>query len=314
MRFKCLCLCLPLCLSFTVLVCLAQQSTRVKSAPPPGSPQDLVQQGKKLSQEGKQDEALALFQQALEKSPNLFEAHFAAGIALDLKGDYSQARKHLQKAVDVATPETMAEAMRNMAYSYAFEGKARKALEFEKPLFDNRIQNADWNNASFICSEMGRIYLDAGSPDQAYKWYKRSYETLDRNPMPSETDKNLRLYRWESAQARVAARRGKIAEAQQHVTAAKAAIDKANDPEQAIFYPYIAGYVGYYTGDYKTAIAELQKGDQHDPTVLALLAEAHEKSGDEAQAKDYYRKVLEINTHDLMNAFARPLAKKKLGM
>jgi Flp pilus assembly protein TadD len=76
----------------------------------------------------------------------------------------------------------------------------------------------------------------------------------------------------------------------------------------------LKGYVAFYTGDYKTAIAEFQKADQHDPVILALLGEAYEQSGDAAQAKDYYRKVLEINTHNPTNAFARPLAKKKLGV
>jgi tetratricopeptide (TPR) repeat protein len=310
MVFKRLCVVTFLLLAAVLLP--AQQSPAAQP-PPPGSPADLVQQGKKLSLEGKQDEALALFQQALEKSPNFFEAHFAAGIALDLKGDYSQARKHWQKAVDLATPETKAEAMRNMAYSYAFEGKARKAREFEKPLFDNRIENADWINAANIGNELARIYLESGDLNEAYKWYKLVYETIDRTPDMPEADKNLWLFRWESAQARVTARQGKAAEAQQHVVAAKAALDKANKPDQLRFYPYIAGYVAYYTRDYKTAIAEFQKADQHDPMILAMLGEAYEKAGDEAQAKDYYRKVLEINTHNPTNAFARPLAKKKLG-
>jgi hypothetical protein len=43
-----------------------------------------------------------------------------------------------------------------------------------------------------------------------------------------------------------------------------------------------------------------------------LLAQAHEKSGDQAQAMEYYRKVLASNAHNPTNAFARPLAKKKL--
>jgi len=46
--------------------------------------------------------------------------------------------------------------------------------------------------------------------------------------------------------------------------------------------------------------------------AMALLAEAYEKSGDAAQAKLYYGKVLELNLHNPTNAFARPLARKKL--
>jgi tetratricopeptide (TPR) repeat protein len=59
--------------------------------------QALVKQGQKLNSEGKHDEALKLYKQALEKSPNSYEAHLESGVALDLKGDYAAARKHLRK-------------------------------------------------------------------------------------------------------------------------------------------------------------------------------------------------------------------------
>jgi len=97
------------------------------------------------------------------------------------------------------------------------------------------------------------------------------------------------------------------------VSAAKVALDKANNPDQARFYPYLTGYVAFYGGDYKTAIADLQQADQRDPFILSLLAQAYEKSGDQTRATDYYRKVLASNAHNPTNAFARPLAKKKLG-
>jgi tetratricopeptide (TPR) repeat protein len=91
------------------------------------------------------------------------------------------------------------------------------------------------------------------------------------------------------------------------------ALDKANNPDQARFYPYLTGYVAFYAGDYKTALADLQQADQRDPFILGLLGQAYEKSGDQKQAADYYRKVLTSNAHNPTNAFARPLAKKKLG-
>lgn len=289
----------------------AQQQPEEKTYPP-GSPQDLVQQGEKLNLAGKQDEAIALYKQAIEKAPGLFEAHLEMGIALDLRGDYGQARKHLERAVDLATSDTRAQAMRSLAFSYAFEGKAGKAAEYEKQLFDNRVQNADWPRAAEMCNELARIYLESGDADHAYKWYRTGYETASRKSDLSDADKSLWLFRWESAQARVAARKDRAADAQHHIAAAKDALDKVNNPEQAKFYPYVTGYVAFYIGDYKTAIAELQKADQHDPMILALLGEAYENTGDAAQAKDYYRKVLEVNTHNPTNAWARPLAKKKL--
>ena len=294
-----------------VAFCSAQQPAP-EPAPAPGSAEDLVRQGEKLSREGKQDDALALYHQALSKSPRLYEAFLAAGVALDLKGNYADAQRHFTEAIDAAPGDSKQQAWRAMAFSYAFEGEGGKAETFEVQVLNARLAKGDWTGAAELCDELGRIYLESGDPDAAYKWYKEGFETAARKPDLSEADKNLWLFRWENAQARIAARQGKAAEAEQDVVAAKKALDGANNPDQARFYPYLTGYVAFYTGDYKTAIAELQKGDQHDPMVLALLGEAFEKSGDAVHAKDYYRKVLEIGSHNPANAFARPLAMKKL--
>lgn len=277
-----------------------------------GMAADLVKQGEKLNAEGKLDDALDLYNKALQLSPDLYEAHLDAGITLDLKGDYRAARQHFTKAIEIASPESKQQSLRAMAMSYAFEGKAGEAAKFEQQVFDARIAKPDFTGAAGIANELARVYLEAGDTDHAYQWYKSGYETALRQSSLSDADKNLWLFRWENAQARIAARRGKADEAQRHVAAAKAALDQANNPDQARFYPYLTGYVAFYTGDYKTAIADLQKADQSDPLILALLAEAYEKSGDRAQAKEYYNKVLASNAHSPTNAFARPLAKKKL--
>jgi tetratricopeptide (TPR) repeat protein len=299
-------------ISFLLAALSSAQQPAPGQAPAPGSPADLVQRGEKLTREGKLDDALALYRQALDKSPDLYEAHLAEGMALDLKGDYAEAREHFTKAIDVAPADSKAQALRSLAVSYAFEGDAFDAAKFELQVFNARLAKSDSVGAAETCNELARIYLEAGDPDHAYKWYKMGYDTVGRKPDLSEADQNLWLFRWENAQGRIAARRGKADEAQQHIAAAKAALDKANNPEQAKFYPYLTGYVAFYTGDYKTAIAELQKADQHDPLILALLGEAYEKSGDAVQARAYYQKVLESNGHNPANAFARPLAKKKL--
>jgi tetratricopeptide (TPR) repeat protein len=273
---------------------------------------ELIKQGQKLDSEGKQDDALALYQQALDASPNLYEGHFESGIALDLKGNYNEAREHFIKAIEFAPAEKKQQALRAMAISFAFEGSSAEAAKFEQQVFDARLAAHDFTGAAEIANELARIYLESGDTAHAYKWYQTGYETAQRKPDLTDADKNLWLFRWENAQARIAVRSGKTDEAQQHVTGAKAALDKAKNPDQARFLPYLTGYVAYYTGDYKTAIADLQKADQHDPLILVLLAESYEKSGDASQAAEYYRKVLSSNAHNPTNAFARPLAKKKL--
>jgi tetratricopeptide (TPR) repeat protein len=245
-------------------------------------------------------------------SPNLYEAHLASGIALDLKGNFAEARQHFTKAVELAPADAKQQALRALAVSFAFEGNASEAEKFEQQVFDARLLAHDFTGAAEIANELARIYLESGDTANAYKWYGSGYETAQRKPNLTDADKNLWLFRWEHAQARIAAREGKADDAKQHVAAAKAALDKANNPDQARFFPYLTGYVAFYAGDYKTAIADLQKADQHDPLILALLGEAYEKNGDQTQAMDYYRKVLASNAHNPTNAFARPLAKKKL--
>jgi tetratricopeptide (TPR) repeat protein len=306
---KATCRMLPMLLLACVTV--AQQPTPAQPAAP-GSAEDLDRQGEKLSHEGKQAEALALYNRALDKSPDDFRAHFLSGVALDLKGDYTAAHEHFNKAIEVAPDDSKQQALRALAISYTFEGDAYKASQPELEVFNARLAKSDTVGAAETCNELARIYLELGDPDHAYKWYKMGYETISHKPDLSDADKNLWLFRWESAQARVAARRGNADEARQHLTAAKAALDKANNADQARFYPYLTGYVAFYGADYKAAIAELQKADLHDPFILVLLAQAYEKSGESAMAKSYYGKVMEVNGHNPNVAFARPLAKKKL--
>jgi tetratricopeptide (TPR) repeat protein len=272
----------------------------------------LVKQGQKLNSEGNQDEALQLYKQALEKSPNSFEAHLESGIALDLKGDYAAARQHLKEAIDVASPDQKNRALRVMAFSYAFESNAAEAEKYEKQVFDAQLAKPDFAGAAGVANELARIKLESGDIDGAAKWYKTGYDTAVRKTDMPETDKNLWAFRWAHAQARIAARRGQPAEAQKQVAAAESALEKAGNPDQAQFFPYLTGYVAFYRGDYKTAIADLGKASQDDPFILVLLAQSYEKSGDATRAKEYYAKVLANNGHGPTNAFARPIARKKL--
>jgi tetratricopeptide (TPR) repeat protein len=294
---------------------LAAQAPAAPGASEPASPTAaLVKQAQQLNNEGKQDEALASYRKALEISPNDADAHLGMGAVLDLKGDYAEARRHLAKAMEVAsTADARERAWRMMAFSYVFECNVGEAGKLEQQVFEARMGRQDFLSAADVANEAARLYLECGDINNAEKWYKTGYQAAIRKTDMTDADKSLWLFRWENAQARIAARRGQREEAEKHVSAAKVALDKANNPDQARFYPYLTGYVAFYAGDYKTALADLQQADQRDPFILSLLGQAYEKSGDQKQAADYYRKVLTSNAHNPTNAFARPLAKKKLG-
>jgi Flp pilus assembly protein TadD len=302
------CYVLSACLLLPALA-FAQPPTTTPSDPA----EDLLKQGQQHMRDGKPDAALAMYRKAAEAFPTSVAAHSQIGVALDLMGQYADARKSFAKAIEVATtPQQKAQAMRGMAMSYAFENNCKEAAKFESPLYDQYVEAKDFPNAGAIANELARVCLEAGDVDTAAKWYRSGYDAGLKEPNIKPETKDLWEFRWEHAQARLAARRGDKAEAQKHVDNAKIILDKGTNPDQAPFFPYLAGYVAFYAGDYKNALTELQKGNQNDPFILALIAQSYEKIGDDAQAKTYYQKILTFTQHNTNNAFARPLAKKKL--
>src|SRR5271165_1190496 len=301
------------------MLCAASlaQTAAPQASPPPSSNKtndalDLVKQGQKLNSEGEQDEALALYAHALQLSPDLYQAQLAAGMALDLEGKYQVARLRLEKAIATATAAQKVQALRTMAVSYAFTRDADNAATYERQAFDLQYADKKFDDAAGTANELARIYLESGDVDNAFQWYQTGHLTALLKPDLTPAEKDLWEFRWESALARVRARQDRKEEAQKHLAAAKAILDKGTNPDQTRFYPYIAGYVAFYAGDYKTAIAELQKGDQKDLFVLSLLAQAFEKSGDKAKALECYKQVLTNNSHSPGNAFARPMAERKV--
>src|SRR5271165_7134882 len=104
------------CFSLYALLALALSSASLlaQSSTPQSSTKtddalELVKQGQKLNSEGRQDEALALYDRALQLSPDLYQAELASGIALDLEGKYQQARVHLAKAITLRSEEHTSE-------------------------------------------------------------------------------------------------------------------------------------------------------------------------------------------------------------
>lgn len=301
-------------------VCLLGAAALSAQAPSSQRPQDpaadMLRQGQQLMRDGKADEALARYVQAADTFPASVAARIRVGVQLDLMGRYAEARTHLQKALDMPqTPETEAQALRSMAMSYAFESNCKAAIPYESRLYERYLNaDKDFYMAGEIANELARVCIEAGDYDESAAWYKRGYEAGLQEPNISAARKDLWEFRWQHAQARLAARRGDKAAAATHVAAAKAALDTGTNPDQVVFFPYLVGYVAFYSGDYKTALAEFLKGNQNDPFILALIAQVHEKLGDQNAATDYYKKVMGFTSHNPTNAFARPLARKKLGL
>jgi tetratricopeptide (TPR) repeat protein len=281
----------------------------------PAQPQqpEFIKQGQQLMREGKMQEALALYRQTLQTSPNSVPADIAAGSVLDLMGNGEEARKYFTKAIDVAdSPENKASAERAMAISYAFEGNCKKTVEYQQQVFDFHGSAKNFFQQGETADETARVCLDSGDLDAAYKWYQIGHDTGLKEPDIKPARQDLWNFRWEHAQARIAARRGDQAEAQKHIAAAKAVLDKGAIPEQAPFFPSLKGYVAFYAGDYKAALEQLNQANQNDPFIQCMIGQTYEKLGEKEKALEYYRKASTAISHNPAAAYAVPFAKKKL--
>lgn len=286
----------------------------------PNSPAGMAQQARRLASQGNFDEAWSMAEKAMQADPKNSDAHQAAGIVLDLQGKYAQARKHLQEAVDTAANDReKAGTRRSLAVSYFFERNAKGAEEAEKPLIEEDMAKKDYAGSADISDELARLMLESGDYSGARKYYKMGNDASHQADLKPE-EHALWDWRFENALARIAARQGDKSEAQKHIDAAKSDLDKTSAQDQkaqAQYWPYLTGYVAFYEGDYAKAISDLNdasdKASGRDPFILALLAQAYEKTGKKDEAMELYRKIMTINIHNPTGAYARPIAKKALG-
>jgi tetratricopeptide (TPR) repeat protein len=291
-----------------VLVTVALACASVVSAQ-----NDVLAKALRLDNLGQQDEAVALYRDVLARDPKSFGAHYGIARALDLKGNYTEAREHFGQAIALAPDNGLRDqALRMMGVSWVFVRDAKRATPFFKQVFDRQLKEGAFAGAAEEANEIGRVLLELGDVNGGLAWYRSGFEIAGRQPNQSARDRDLADLRWAHAQARIAIRHGDRTEAQRDMAAVKSLVDKGTNPDQRVQYPYLAGYVAFYSKDYKRAIAELLQADQQDPFILLLIAEAHEHLGDATMAREYYRRVLGSNSHAVNNAFARPVARQKL--
>jgi tetratricopeptide (TPR) repeat protein len=298
-----------------IIVAVAIAVVSVAQTPAaPADPIELVKQGRTLVADGRIDEGLALYTRALEAKPDLGEAHLAAGIALDLQSRFAEARRHLSRALELATDENRGQALTALAVSYAFEGNAKEAATFYQRQIDTQAAASNFADAAAAANALGRVFLETGNVTDAHRWYQTGYEYATRQPDSPGAQLTLWKFRWLHAQGRIAARAGHADEARRLVADARALVEATPSlKDQVPTLQYLAGYVAVYGKDYAAAAEALQQADARDPFVLALLAEAYAGQGDTARARETWERVLNVRSHNLQNAFARPRAMKALG-
>lgn len=274
---------------------------------------DAVKQGMQMERDGKLNDALALYENSLKTMPKSYALNLATGGVLDLLGRNGEARDYFEKAVASAdSPQYKAMAQRSIAMSYAFQADCKQAAAAEEDVFNYYVSTGDFYQQGEMSDEAARVCLDAGDFDAAEKLYRRGRDVgmQEKDIKPARVD--LWNFRWENAEARLAARRGNHDEAEKHVAAAKAILDKGTNPEQAPFMPALVGYVDFYGGDYEAALEQFQQANQRDAFIQCMMAQSYEKLGQKDKAIEFYQKAGGALSHNPPAAYAVPLSKKRL--
>jgi len=269
--------------------------------------------GIQLINAGQFEDALKTFRTDLAADPKSVSANNGAGVALDLLGRYTEARPYFSAAIKAArTPLEQTLAERAMAIGYGFAGDCGNAEKLEKRAFEFYRDTNDFPNAGDVADELGRLCLDAGDFDRATEWYQRGHETGLEEPNISLARTDLWDFRLAHAKARIAVRRGKTADARKQVAKARAILDRGRIQDQEAFFPYLEGYVAFYSGDYAAAVTFLNRASSNDPFIECLLGQAFEKLGDRGRALEFYRKAALATAHSVPAAYGQPFARRAL--
>jgi tetratricopeptide (TPR) repeat protein len=215
---------------------------------------------------------------------------------------------------------------RAIAMSYAFDHDCANTVKHEQDViaYWRTREATDPQNAFYqqgeMANEAARVCIDAGQLDEAERLYRLGRELGLKEPEPRTHPASLWEYRTEHALARLAARRGRAAEARQHVEAARRILDAdtAMARGQRRFLPYLEGYVALYTGDAPAATQHLQRalaerGNENDPFLHYLLAESLERQGRASDARASYQAAYDKATgHNPPAAYTRRAARAKL--
>lgn len=301
----------------TVVIAISIAMLTAQPQQQQGQPSEGVRQAQRLMREGKLDEALAAYKQELKAAPNSLPALNGAGVTLDLLGKTSEARGYFSKAIQTApTPQAKASAQRAMAMSYAFDNDCKNTVKYEMLVNEHWIAEKNFYQQGEMLNEAARVCIEAGEFDTAEKLYRSGTETGLQEPNISAERKALWNFRLEHALARLAARRGQKDVAQSHVAAAKAVLDSNAEmaKAQAVFFPYLEGYVALHTGDPHTARFHLSQANPNDPFISCLLGLAQEQLDQKDKAIEHYKKAFSTTGHNPPAAFAKPFARKKLGL
>lgn len=141
----------------------------------PGRARALLEQGKQLYRDDRDEEAVAAFEEALKSDPELAEAHFRLGLGYEALGKREEAEKEYKKAVEalkkyLAEHDDDSEAHYDLGQTYAGLGQYSDAIREYREATKLKDTDAD------IYYDLGVAHTKLAQYDAAAAAFSKSLE------------------------------------------------------------------------------------------------------------------------------------------
>jgi tetratricopeptide (TPR) repeat protein len=260
----------------------------------PNDPNPYDSYAELLMKTGRFDESIAQYRKALSIDPHFTNSYYAIAGNLMYQGKHPQALAEAQKLTKAARND----GDRRLAFFtksliYADQGKTDLALkEMEKQYaFDAKLK--DPVQMAQDVNGIGIVLIEAGRPDQAQKRFEQALDIQANSTLSSETKQDAKLAHHYNL-GRVALARNDLATAKSEAAEdLKGAEEKQSDFRIRQAHE-LGGMIAIKEKNFDEAIGELEKANQQDPYVVYQIAVAYAGKGDQAKAKETYKRAAEM--------------------
>jgi tetratricopeptide (TPR) repeat protein len=278
----------------------------------PNDPNPYDSYAELLMKTGRFDESIAQYRKALSIDPHFTASNFGIASNLLFQDRHDEAIAESRKLDKTARDDAARRlAMFTRTLVYVDQGKTAEALKEMQNQYDLGARIGDTAAMAGDAESTGDILLEAGKPDEALRRYEQALNLQLKSSLPEEVKEDAKLaHRYNLG--RVALKKNDLAKAKAEAAAYLGGATARRNDARIRQAHRLAGMIALQEKNYDQAIAELGQANQEDPYVIYLLALAQRGKGDQARARETFKRAAEMYLLPTLNyAFIRAKAKQQ---
>lgn len=268
-----------------------------------------------LLKEGKYDESIDNYKKAMSLEPHFISSILGVAANKMYKGDYNSSREELKKLYDNARNNgEKRTALRRTAVTYIDEGKPEMALDEIKKAYDIAKEDNDKYAMGYESGNMGTIQLEMNKCKEALDSFQKSLQEFENSSLTQEIKDNIKLGMLYN-ESNVAIHQKDFETASEKAEEYMNGVKASDNPNQIRGAHELYAMIHLAQMKADDCLKKLALANNENPYNLYRMAVAYQMKGDKEKAKEYCKKVINLNTVPSINsAIARNKAKKLLTM